>query len=502
MPRARGIVASGRITRRPTSRRPANPEMLACGRGDEHLGRAGTAGSVTRDRHMWLLPAFSPLSRIATRTYYRLRTDGGRVPEEGPVLLVANHPNSLLDPALVCSAAGRPVRFLARAPLFSYPILGVLVRGAGAIPVHRRQDAPVPAVRNLDAFATADAALAAGSAIGIFPEGISHDEPSIAPLRTGAARIGLAAAQRLGGSFPIVPVGLVFRDKEVFRSEALVLVGEPVEWEDLAGEGTSPGAVQELTERIGRALRRVTINLEHWEDAPLVETADAIYAAEFRADRSARARVSRVRAGIQRLAELRRTGDERWQLVAKEILRHRRVLRRLGLTPADLYGSPDYRDAARRAVRHLPLLSILALAGGAVGNLLFWVPYRAIGRIERRLKPLPYVRSTTKLFAGVVAFGAWIGSLALVAGWLWGPLAGAITAAVLPLAAVATLRLREEWSARRQDLRRLFLMRTRGTRLADLQGRQRSIALQIAELAERGAPSAETPNPLTLTGET
>jgi glycerol-3-phosphate O-acyltransferase / dihydroxyacetone phosphate acyltransferase len=155
---------------------------------------------------------------VAMRTYFRLSVTGEPVPAEGPLLLVANHPNSLLDPALVSTAARRPVRFLAKAPLFSVPVIGWLVRGAGSIPVFRRQDEPALMTQNADAFRAAYDALVSGSAIGIFPEGVSHDEPSITPLRTGAARIALESATRLGGAFPIVPVGLIFREKETFRS--------------------------------------------------------------------------------------------------------------------------------------------------------------------------------------------------------------------------------------------------------------------------------------------
>ncbi len=151
---------------------------------------------------MWLLPVFSRVSRLALRTFYRLEVAGGRVPPAGPVLLVANHPNSLLDPAMVVAVAGRPVRFLAKAPLFGDAQVGWLVRGAGAIPVYRASDDPSKMGANQDAFRAAHASLAEGDAVGIFPEGTSHSEPSLVPLKTGAARIALGAAARVGGASP------------------------------------------------------------------------------------------------------------------------------------------------------------------------------------------------------------------------------------------------------------------------------------------------------------
>ena len=58
---------------------------------------------------MWLLPLLSGLSRFTAHTFYRLTVAGEGVPGEGAVLLIANHPNSLVDPVFVASAAGRPV---------------------------------------------------------------------------------------------------------------------------------------------------------------------------------------------------------------------------------------------------------------------------------------------------------------------------------------------------------------------------------------------------------
>ena len=91
---------------------------------------------------MWLLPLVPRLARVAAFVYYRVRYRGSGVPPSGPLLLVANHPNSLLDPMLVAAVARRPVRFLAKAPLFTDAKVGWLIRAAGSIPVYRRSDDP------------------------------------------------------------------------------------------------------------------------------------------------------------------------------------------------------------------------------------------------------------------------------------------------------------------------------------------------------------------------
>lgn len=295
---------------------------------------------------MWLSPLFPSVARAAAFVYYRVRYTAEQVPREGPLLLVANHPNSLLDPMLVAAAARRPVRFLAKSPLFGDPKIGWLVKASGAIPVYRRADDPSQMDRNVDMFRAVHAALAEGAAVGVFPEGLSHSEPALAPLKTGAARIALGAHALTGRAFPIVPVGLVFRHKDVFRSEALVLTGRPVAWDDLAPRGLEDGdAVRTLTDRIAEALRTVTVNLERWEDQPLVECAVRVWEAERGTLPDRAERVARLDVTTRILAEVRRSEDPAAALLARDVEAHGRRLRRLGLRPADLVATSRCREA-------------------------------------------------------------------------------------------------------------------------------------------------------------
>jgi len=79
------------------------------------------------------------LARLAVRTFYHVARVGPPLPDGG-LLLVANHPNTLLDPAVIQATAGRPVRFLAKSTLFRRHPMSLFVRHSGAIPVFRRMD--------------------------------------------------------------------------------------------------------------------------------------------------------------------------------------------------------------------------------------------------------------------------------------------------------------------------------------------------------------------------
>jgi 1-acyl-sn-glycerol-3-phosphate acyltransferase len=440
---------------------------------------------------MWLAPVLSHVAGVALRIYYRLHRAGEQVPPYGPALLVANHPNSLLDPAMVAFAARRPVRFLAKAPLFSDPLVGFLVRGAGSIPVYRRSDDPSQVGRNEEMFRDVEVALASGSAVGIFPEGLSHSDPSMAPLKTGAARIALGVLRSHGKRIPIIPVGSVFRDKNIFRSEALVTVGRAVAWDDLSPDMPGADAVRELTQRIDRALRDVTVNLERWEDAPLVELAEAIYAAEIGHAPNAASWVERLRTTTETLARMR-AAHQGTPPLAKDIARHARLLDRLQLRPQDLSAQRAKPNPLRWVLRRLPLGGVVPLVVLAAGTIVFSVPYQATGLLEKRARPRDDVRATHKLLAGAIVFPLWIVLLALLTGALAGVLAGLVIFLGLPVLGIATLGLHEQWAAARVEARRYMTLRRRRETVESLREQQRELAIRLKAVLEQHGPPAAT----------
>ena len=186
----------------------------------------------------------------------------GSPPQTGPLLFVANHANALLDPAIVWATAGRDVRFLAKSTLFDGPFKPFLA-GAGAIPVYRRRDEGVDMSRNAEMFSAVDAALRAGDAVCIFPEGMSHSQGRLASLRTGAARIVLAA-EGAGTAVALVAVGLNFDRKTAFRSRVTVVYGpafRATEFASPAGADQA-AAVRALTEGIGAHMKRLLIEAD------------------------------------------------------------------------------------------------------------------------------------------------------------------------------------------------------------------------------------------------
>ena len=178
----------------------------------------------------------------------------------GPRLLVAHHVNSLVDPLLIFAfIPGRP-RFLAKSTLWQHPVVAPLVILSEALPVYRHQDG-VDVARNMETFARAREILGEGGTVALFPEGRSHSEPQPLPLKTGAARIALAATGygRAAG-LRIIPIGVVYEDKGRFRSRVVLRVGDPIDPAPEAAAYAAEGraAVRRLTDRIAAGLDEAT----------------------------------------------------------------------------------------------------------------------------------------------------------------------------------------------------------------------------------------------------
>src|SRR5215218_501487 len=153
------------------------------------------------------------LVRRLIRLYYPKIEVTGRewIPSSGPALLAANHANSLIDPVIVGIAARRSVRFFAKAPLFDTPVLGRLMRALGMLPAFRAQDDGAQVRRNLELLNVGAQALARGEAVGIFPEGKSHDSIKLEQIRSGASRMAIQAVQAGAKELKLVPIGINYQ---------------------------------------------------------------------------------------------------------------------------------------------------------------------------------------------------------------------------------------------------------------------------------------------------
>src|SRR5947207_11776678 len=224
--------------------------------------------------------AVTVLLRVLIRVFFKRIdiVDMERVPVDVPVIFAVNHPNALIDPLFLLCFAPRPVSFLAKAPLFTMPVIGWFVRGLDSIPVYRKQD-NVAGGGNDETFGRARAVLARGGSIAIFPEGTTHSDPRLRELKTGAARIALGC----GCEEVIVPAGIYYTAKTTFRSSALVVFGEPivVAPAPIVADGEPPTErVDSLTRAIEEGLAEVTLQADSHAALDLIARGERIFSGD------------------------------------------------------------------------------------------------------------------------------------------------------------------------------------------------------------------------------
>ncbi|MFL6285905.1 MAG: lysophospholipid acyltransferase family protein [Pyrinomonadaceae bacterium] len=484
--------------------------------------------------------AITAVLRFALRLFFRRIEVVGRsrVPREGACLFVLNHPNALIDPAFLLAYAPRRVSFLAKSPLFRMPVIGFLIRALDSIPVYRKQDEGEGASsRNRETFERSAELLTRGGTIAICPEGASHSEPYLLPLKTGAARIALGAASEMrkaeGGrrkaevkaeygtmndesepslhpsssilhpaehpSVYVVPAGLYYTAKTSFRSGALLYFGEPIPVEAAAEDEHGEPArerVRELSDRIADSLGSLTLNADRHEALAMVGRAERIFSSDEDEGVSLERELRRRRRFVEGYAYHRTHSPERLEVLEARIHQYEEALTQAGFEDPRQLTAAAVSEYARAwtilsRVALFLLLSPAALAGVA----LHYPAYKLAGLLATKFaRQYDDVLSTFKIAAALLLFPVTWCALALAlyrfAGW-WGVLTALVCG---PLTGYLALRTREEFDRFRAGTRAaLFFLRERTffRSLLEERRRIRREILALGDEAERAGAFGE-----------
>jgi 1-acyl-sn-glycerol-3-phosphate acyltransferase len=341
-----------------------------------------------------------------------------RVPLSGPVLFTSNHPNSLTDAFVIGDSVERKVNFVATVQLFRFGLTRWLLKRCGVIPINRVKDDPRAMHTVKQSFEACFRVLEQGEAVAIFPEGNTHDDPQLKTVKTGAARMALELEHRHAGKLglQIVPVGLTFSAKEIYRSAALVNFGEPIAATDfLSGYAEKRHeCIHALTAEIERRIQGLILHLPDLERARVVAAVKRLYLERLRVGNTViHEPVSPQTSDLLLTQAIAGAADRAFTLHPERAsrfvhrLRHyERCLNRLRLSDDVLAQFPDQTRMLARSL----VWAVLGVVGAPIA-LYGWVhrliPYAlvrlAVKKFARDATDKTHV-STATVLAGLVAF--------------------------------------------------------------------------------------------------
>jgi len=389
------------------------------------------------------------LVRGALALFYReLEIAGpGRVSAEGPLLLMANHHNGMVDALILIAASNRPVRYIAKEPLFRIPVLGWFMRRLECPPAHRSQDAGYTKGKNEELYRAVKDAFLAGGAVGIFPEGTSHPDSSLAEFKHGAAKMALEAEAlaefRLG--LRVQLVGIHFDRTRLFRGRVLVTFSPALGIDEYRDRFAADprGTVSTLTEELRERLSKMVLDAESEEVARLSAMVERLLRSEGPTP-GLEERFRRQKEILERYGRLKETHPAEVEAVRRLLRSFDRMLRLVGSGPGRVAAEYRWPRILAYALKNSAIL-LLGAPVLALGIALNGIPYlaaRACGLIGGDTEDH---RASVSLLSAFFLFPAWY-AVMIVAGWKLLPPAVWIPAvATAPFAGFVSIRWLERF---------------------------------------------------------
>ena len=172
------------------------------------------------------------------------------IPAKGAFIFAANH-SSYLDPLILASSTSRPLHFIVRIKLLSYPVVGWILKHSNTIPVKSHG-------RDLSVIKDSLRSLAKGKALGIFPEGTRTKDKKLKQAKSGVGMLVYKA------KVPVVPAyiegafdALPRRVRTFKRHPVHVCIGKPIDFsKEYAGEQTKE-TYQRISDEIMRQIAQL-----------------------------------------------------------------------------------------------------------------------------------------------------------------------------------------------------------------------------------------------------
>lgn len=238
-------------------------------------------------RNTMLISILKFLMRLTTIGFFKTISVRNKelIPQQGPLMILANHPGTFMDPIVITTMLKRDVYYLAKGELFKGSLAKWLLPKLNMIPVYRKQDDPNQMAKNADTFKKCFEHLEKGGAILMFPEGTSITERKLRPIKTGAARIVLGAEERNNFELgvQVITVGLNYENPHRFNRNLFVNIDTPIQahtYKEVFYKDNF-AASEQLTEQIRKQLEALIISIYDNQVNELEQAVEHLYTSKL-----------------------------------------------------------------------------------------------------------------------------------------------------------------------------------------------------------------------------
>ena len=430
---------------------------------------------------------FKSLFSLGLRIYYKNISCSGvkNVEIDSPIVTASNHPTGLMDVFLSGYFIKRQVKFTAAGALFNNKLQAAFLTIVGTIPVYRRKDTPGEMDKNVDSFEHCFQELEAGGAIGFYPEGTSHPEPWVNPIKTGAARVALQAEDRndFTLNLKLVPIGINSLYPGVFRGSAFVNIGKPIsskKYKDLYREN-SYAAAEKLTTEIQQAMEACTFHVTDNLLLNFIEDLKIIGFHEIKVkDQKASGKAAKFYSITKALEHKVNHENKSFEKIAPKASELKSNLQKHGIKNQPFEGITTVFKFIS-----LFLLSLIGLPAAIVGTIANILPFISAKKLGRKLagKDISLIPAA-RLMMGVVIFLLYHLLLFIIAGCFIGFDKSIVISLLFLLCGYLTLWYWEALKALILISRKIYLWITDKKTVNELLEQREEIISELNELLE------------------
>jgi len=339
------------------------------------------------------------------------------IPDKGPLIIVANHPNTLMDPLLIAAITGQRIGFVANAGIFLNKIITKIFNYFHVIPIYRKKDIlPGEKPDNRKAFVKCHEYLDQRGSLLIFPEGTSYYELKLREIKTGTARIALSYEdlKKFKGNLKIIPIALDYSDSIQFRSVVSVSICKAIEVEEYkqAYEVDEFDAVLQLTEDIRKELAEIVPQTSGKEQEEFLVNAHHFYTTFYSPKESLHKNPKQsleVRTQVSKALQLlKKRNLELYLDTQSKLTRFFKIMKEERIDPA-LISAKIIRKYSMPVIVIQFLAFIFLFPFYLLGMFFNYIPYLLPAKIFKAMKLDIEYRAPVQMILGLICFPVYYG---------------------------------------------------------------------------------------------